>query len=157
MLVVANGKVMDYCKDHGMTIVEWYRGDLLEYRGSNCVLVTDAVMTRDEYHYAKYKLMRRNVELVSIFYVDGEVSEFLAYLSDRESENRKNVYTGRPMFGCRSEEEMAVVRRIFELRDLGWSYKKIVEDPAVCYPDGRRMSTSTVQVILKNRSKYETG
>ena len=58
------------------------------------------------------------------------------------------------MFGTQSEEAMAVTRKIFELRDAGYTLRQISEHPEVGYLDGRKMSVSTIQVILKNRSRY---
>lgn len=163
MIVAAHGNVDAYCAAHGMTIGERYFGDVGEYAGRYLVLVTDNCEDLNDYYYLKYKLLRRKIELVSTHWGDDSVEDFVQYLAQREEEQRKNKYCGRLNFGFRkvdgkiveNPQEMVVVRRIIALRDAGAKYKEIVGDPDVCYPDGRRMSMSTVQVILKNRGKYE--
>jgi hypothetical protein len=163
MIVAAHGNVDAYCEAHGMTIGERYSGDVGEYRGSCLVLVTDNCEDLNDYYYLKYRLMRRNVELVSTHWKDSSVEDFVQYLNQREKQKRKEVYTGRVNFGFRRvdgetvevPQDIRVARRIIELRDAGYSYRKITEDPEVCYSDGRKMPVSTIQVILRNRSKYE--
>lgn len=159
MIVCGNGDVAAYCKDHGMIIYENYAGDPSEYRGTCAVLVTDREMPRAEYYYKKSELMARGVELVSIHHTDDEVmTEFLAYLAER----RKTRYGNRQMFGyvrkngvvLPREESLAVVRRIFELRDAGHTLRVIQDDPDVHHPDGRKLSVATIQKILKDRGKY---
>ena len=148
-----------YCEAHGMTIVEEYDGDLEYYNGDCLVLVTDNCKDKNEYYYLKYKLLKRKIELVSTHWCDCAISDFVAYMIAQ-----KNVrHGGRVMFGYRrvngeSVEDpvaMAAVRRIFELRDAGCSLKKISADPEVHYTDGRDLPVSTIQVILRNREKYE--
>ena len=46
---------------------------------------------------------------------------------------------------------MAVVERIYELHDAGKKLREIAEDERVSYLDGRKMSVSTIQMIIKNR------
>ena len=149
MIVCAHGEVSEYCENHDMIIVERYGGKIEDYNGDCCVLVTDREMSSAEYCFLKGQMLARGVELVSTRYTDAEL---LNWGIAPESQHR-----GRRRFGYRSEEEMAVVRRIFELRDAGWSMSKISEDPSVSYLDGRKMSVSTIQVILNNRGKYENG
>jgi hypothetical protein len=148
-----------------MAIAEIYDGSLEEYRGRCVVLVTDADLDKNQYHYLKYKLLKRKVELICIHQqTDAEVGEFISYLSNQERRRQQQLHKGRVAFGFtrnRSGEEVedperiAVARRVVRLRDAGLTYQKIVDDPEVRYPDGRKMSVSTIQVILKNRSKYE--
>lgn len=160
MLVVGHGNVDEYCAAHGMTISERYDGPIDRYRGRGLVLVTDALRDKNEYYYQKYQMIRRKIELVSIWHTDDEISDFLVYLHERETKHRQSVHRGRPPYGYNRDgsedpERMPVVRRIFELRDSGATYSKIIEDPAVRHPDGRKLGMSTVQVILGNREKYE--
>ena len=157
MIVCAHGEVSEFCEKSGMTIYEHYTGDLESYEGTCPVIVTDREMTKNEYYYLKMKLLRRRIELVSINHCDKDLSEFVAYLNQRQ---RKEKHGGRLPFGFTStgvdEKKMAVVRRILELRDAGYTYKQIQKDPDVHHGDGRELSISTIQVILGNRSKYES-
>ena len=161
MNVAAHGNVDAYCEAHDMVIVERYTGDVTEYNGGYHVLVTDNCEDQNDYYYAKYKLMLRKIELISTHWGDAGVEDFVRYLSEREFERRKDKYTGRLAFGFRKvngvvvedEVSIGIARRIIALRDSGKKYREIAD--AVTYPDGRRMSVSTIQVILKNRSKYE--
>lgn len=164
VLVAAHGAVDEYCEAHEMGIAERYDGALEEYNGACAVVVTAQAMDKNEFFYLKYKFLEKGRELVSIHEVpcDKAFSAFLAYVRARELESRR-THGGRPPFGYRwrkgqieeHPENMVVARRIFALRDAGATYKQIADDPDVHYADGRRMSVSTVQTILKNRSKYE--
>lgn len=161
MVVVAHGNVDKYCSEHDMVIGERYNGDILGYRGRCPILVTDIDVPKNEYFYLKYLMLRRSVELVSVVWASVELSEFISYLVDREAERRKTG--GRLPFGKRwengaeieNQKEMEIVRRIFELRDNGATYREIQDDEGVHYLGGRKMSISTIQVILKNRDKYK--
>lgn len=150
MIVCAHGEVSEYCKNRDMIIVERYAGDIESYGGVCRVLVTDQDMSSSEYYFLKGKMLARGIELVSTRYVD---TENLSYCDIKDAPEKPN--RGRPKFGDSSEAEMAVVNRIFELRDAGYKLRSIAEDEKVCYPDGRKMSISTIQVILRNRGKYE--
>ena len=150
MIVCAHGEVSEYCESRDMIIVERYAGDIEKYNGVCCVLVTDRDMSSGEYYYLKGKMLAQGVELVSTRYVD---TENLSHGVVQEV-YEKRPGPGRKRFGENSEAEMAVVRRIFELRDSGSSLREISEDEKVGYLDGRKMSISTIQVILKNRDKY---
>ena len=156
MIVAAHGEVSEFCEKLGMTIYERYEGDLESYKGNCPVIVTDQQMSKNEFYYLKCKLLRRRVELVSIYYCDKELSDFVAYLDQME---RREKHGGRMPFGFTKggvdKKKMAVVRRILELRDTGHTYKQIQEDPEVHHGDGRKLAISTIQVIIKNRSKYE--
>lgn len=151
MIVCAHGEVSEYCKNHGMTICDQHIGDIEEYQGVCRVLVTDAPMGENEFYALKLKMLKRGVELVSIDHSDEAMSEFVSYLA---MQSRGGNGGGRPRFGSGSEAEMAVVRRIFELRDAGSTLREISESPEVAYLDGRRISVSTIQGILRNREKY---
>lgn len=161
MIVVAHGNVDAYCSDHDMVIGERYTGDLLEYKGSCPIVVTDADVSKNEYFYMKYLLLRRSVELVSTRWVSVELSEFVAYVVEQESKNRKR-YGGRLLFGMRKiggavigdPELFPVVERIIELRDQGATYAEIKSDPEVHRADGGELPISTIQTILNNRDKY---
>lgn len=148
MIVCAHGEVSEYCENRDMIIIEQYTGEIENYGGVCRVLVTDCDMSAGEYYYLKGKMLARGVELVSTRYVD---TENLAQGAVKTAEERK---AGRPRFGSRSDAELAVVRKIFELHDEGLTLKKISEHEGVCYLDGRRIPSSTIQVILKNRDKY---
>lgn len=159
MIVCAHGEVSEYCKNHGLVICGEHIGDIEDYRGKLPVLVTDVDIPEMEFFALKERMLRRGVELVSTRYSDTAMAEYIAY---QATENRREKSGGRAMFGYRwengelavVERDMTVVRRIFELRDAGWSYKRIAEDDAVSYADGRKLSVSTIQVIIRNREKY---
>lgn len=149
MIVCAHGEVSEYCENRDMIVVERYTGDIENYRGVCRVLVTDADVSPGEYYYLKGKMLALGVELVSTRYVD---TENLAHGTIREVSERRSP--GRRKFGTDSESEMAVVRKIFELRDSGCTMREISEHEDVGYLDGRKMSVSTIQTILNNREKY---
>lgn len=150
MIVCAHGEVSEYCENRDMIIVEQYTGDIESYGGVCRVLVTDREMSPGEYYYLKGKMLAQGVELVSVRYVDTENLSYGVVKTAQE----KRPPRGRRKFGDGSEAEMAVVRRIFELKDAGCTMKKISEDPDVHYLDGRKIPVSTIQVILDNRDKY---
>lgn len=161
MVVAAHGKVDEYCVAHDMTISARYEGDIEEYDLPIPAVVTDALRDKNEYYYLKYKFLKRGIELISIHHGPSCLNEFIVYLNNRDRERYYNC--GRPPFGFVKRKgveyedpaRMVVVRRIFELWDAGASYKEIVADEGVHYPDGRKMRASTIQVILRNRKKYE--
>lgn len=150
MIVCAHGEVSEYCKNRDMIIVEQYTGEIENYGGICRVLVTDQEMSSAEYYYLKGKMLADGVEVVSVRYVD---SENLSYDVVKAAEEKRPV-RGRRKFGDGSEAEMAVVQRIFELKDSGSTLKAISEDPDVRYLDGRKIPVATIQGILKNREKY---
>ena len=160
MLVAAHGNVDEYCEAHGMTVVERYEGDVAEYRGGCAVLVTDNCENQNDYYYQKYRLMLRKIELISTHWGDAGVEDFVRYLSQHELVDRKK-YIGRAPFGFKrvggvvveDPEALEIARRIVALRDSGKKYREIADE--VMHPDGRKMALSTIQEILKNRSKYE--
>lgn len=150
MIVCAHGEVSEYCKNRGMTICDQHIGNIEDYQGVCRVLVTDQSMGENEFYALKLKMLKRGVELISVDHTDEAMSEFVSYLAMQ----KRAGSGGRRKFGDGSEAEMAVVRRIFELRDSGYKLRAISEDPKVRYLDGRKMPISTIQVILKNREKY---
>ena len=161
MVVIAHGNVEEYCAAHGWTIGGRYRGKIENYSFEHPVVVTDALRDRNEYYYLKYKFMKRGIELVSIWHEhDDAMNSFLAYMRSRCGGCK---HGGRLAFGFRrvagrvveDPATIGVARRIIALRDAGATYKEISEDEGVRYADGRKMGISTIQVILKNRSKYE--
>lgn len=150
MIVCAHGEVSEYCENRDMIIVEQYTGEIENYGGVCRVLVTDREMSPGEYYYLKGKMLAQGVELVSVRYIDTENLSHGVVKTVQE----KRPARGHRKFGDSSETEMAVVRRIFELRDLGFTLRAISEDEQIRYLDGRKMPISTIQVILKNREKY---
>lgn len=137
MLVCGHGNVDEYCARHDMEIVERYDGDIADYDGSR-VLVTDRVMSREEYLLLKILLHKKGSDLILV---------------------SRNKTGGRYKFGYDehglTEYGRKVVGRILELRDQGMTLRNIREDAGVRHPDGRKMSISTIQMIVDNREKYE--
>lgn len=153
MVVIAHGNVDAYCEAHGMVIAERYTGKLEEYSGDGLILVTDNCADVNDYYYLRGIFRSRGIELVSTHWYNPVIENFMEYKEKRDAERRVKR-GGRRLFGLQSEEAMAVVRRIFELRDAGCTMRQIADDPGVKYPDGRKMPVSTIQVILKNRERY---
>ena len=159
MVVCAHGDVTEFCKNHELLILEHHDGALDEYKGSCRILVTDQEMTREEYDTQKCVLFGRGFELVSTEWTDDEV---ILRLLRNQIVSRKNR-TGRQMFGysrrnglvTENPKLFAVARKVIELRDAGRSYRQIQADPEVRWPDGREIALSTLQVIVKNRDRYE--
>ena len=164
MLVCGHGDVSEFCNKHNMNIVESYDGDIESYKGMCTILVTDQEMPEYEYYYLKGKLFSRGIELVSTKHKDGgRLSEYVVYAAQRELGQRQK-FTGRHKFGYQNvngeivphEGRMAVVKRILELRDKGLTLREIREDDKVRNVDGRMLSISTIQSIIKNRKDYES-
>lgn len=160
MVVCAHGDVTGFCEAHDMQILETYIGDISEYHKSHCaVIVTDAVMTREEYDDLKCTMFGRGVELVSTEWTDDEV--ILRLLRNQILNRGKRG--GRQVFGFTKRngqiieipEMIAVARRIIEMRDAGFTLKEIRGDLRVRHSDGKKISTSTIQQIIKNRERYE--
>lgn len=156
MIVVAHGDVEDYCARHGMVIGSVYKGKLEDYQGQGLVVVTDNCADKNEFYYMKLLFMRRKITLLSTHWEDQDISDFVQYIRSRED---KRGIGGRLAFGFTrnglTPEGKKIAQRIFELRDAGVKYSEIQNDPGVRHLDGRKMSISTIQVILKNRGKYE--
>ena len=159
MIVCAHGEVTEYCEQHDMVIGDCYIGKIEDYKGACPVLVTDEALGENRFYELKLLLFRRGVELVSTRYADEKVTSFISHMALLQKAKRG----GRMKFGFRrvggkavlTEEGRAVAQRIFELREAGFTLKQISEDKDIHHPGGRRMSTSTVQQILKNRRNYE--
>lgn len=160
MVVCAHGDVAGFCEAHEMKILESYSGDLNDYKGHCTVVVTDQVMTRQEYDSLKCTLFGRSVELVSTEWTDDEV---IVRLLQNQLERRKKR-GGRQMFGYYKKngriveipEKIAVARLVVEMRSSGCTLREIQEDERVCDPrTGRELCMSTIQTILKNREVYE--
>ena len=81
----------------------------------------------------------------------------------QERNRRKEVYGGRQPFGyVRRKGEvvenpamMAVARQIIEMKDAGHTLRMIQDEEGIRHPDGRKISISTIQQIIKNRERYE--
>lgn len=155
-----HGDVAGFCEAHEMQILEKYIGDISEYHRGNCsVIVTDQVMTREEYDDLKCTLFSRGVELVSTKWTDDEV---ILRLLHNQIQNRKKR-GGRQIFGFTKKngqiieipEKIAVARRVIALRDEGMTLKGIRADREVRHRDGQMLAISTIQQIIKNREKYE--
>lgn len=157
MLVCGHGDIADYCSEHGMVVADTYKGDIRDYRGLCRVIVTDARMSELEYYCLKSELMSNGYKLVSTIHKDTELSASLMPSGDKSS------HPGRCRFGLRRvngellphKDRIEVVRRILELRDRGYSLHKIQDDEQVRHDDGRVLSISTIQLIIKNRDKYD--
>lgn len=161
MIVCAHGDVADYCKEHDMLIVETHVGNLIDYNGVSRVLVTDQDIPEVEYCFLKGKLMARGVELVSTRHKDRQsLSEYMTYVTNQKSGKKSG---GRYKFGFQNidgevklmDSCRPILKRIFELRESGYTYRRIIEDERVHYPDGRKLNISTIQIILQNREIYE--
>lgn len=158
MIVCAHGEVAKFCETHEMQILEFYEGDLEDYKGSCIVVVTNQKMTRREYDDLKCTLFGRGVELVSTEWTDDEV---ILRLLRNQVENRKKR-GGRQMFGFYKKNGVIVenpgmievARKVIELRDAGYKLREIQGRDDVCFPDGTPLSLSTIQTIIKNRDKY---
>ena len=157
MTVCVKGDVELFCRERGLEVAEVYTGNIEDYSGPCTLFVTD-MDTRDyEYYYLKGRLYSRGITLISTRGVENDtLVEYIAYTVGREKRDKTG---GRNMFGFRNRGEMydegkAVVRRILELRDAGYTYRKIQEDDGVHHLDGRKIGISTIQIILNNRDRY---
>lgn len=159
-MVCGHGDVLDFCKDRDMVVCETWDGDIGDYKGPFCVLVTDQDMPEQEYYFQKGKLLGRGIELIHTRYKDDELMMgFLSY----QAERRREKYGGRQPFGFYRKngevvarpETIAVAKKIIRMSDDGIPMRKIREDEEVRHPDGRKISISTIQQIIKNRNRYE--
>lgn len=154
-----NGVVWNYCNNHGYTIGENYNGAIEEYDGCCRILVTGQHMEKYEFYHLKMVMLRSRVELISVEWDSTELGEFVEYVSRNDRKGNKH---GRLPFGfiwkngepAEVPDAIEVARRIIALRDAGKKYREIQADPGVRHLDGRVMSQSTIQVILRNRDKY---
>lgn len=159
MMVCAHGNVVSFCESHDLRICDRYDDDLESYNGPCRVIVTDRTMDQNEYYYLRERLMRRGIDLISVDHKDSqEMLDFIMYVASR----RKEKYGGRQPFGYMKKNGvvvenpamMYVARRIIELRDSGMPLREIQEFPEIHHPDGRKISVSTIQQIIKNRDRY---
>jgi hypothetical protein len=119
------------------------------------VLVTDEELTRYEYCFWKGYLAARGIELVSTRHEDGpELSKCFVKLPGQSK--------ARQPFGYRMTNGVVslipgygeVIERIVELREQGYTLRRIQEDEKVCHPDGRRLSLTTIDNVLwRHRGK----
>lgn len=160
MMVCAHGNVAEFCAKRDMVVCETWVGDIEEYRGNCYVLVSDQEMSENEYYFLKARMMARGVEFVSTHHKDDEsMVGYLAYANERD----KSRYATRLPIGRRwkngkiveDAEGMVIVNRILELRDSGSTYREIREDETVRRPNGKKLSLSTIQSVVKNRKFYE--
>ena len=163
--VAAQGDVSKYCEDHGYYVKEWYSGDPADYKGEFNILVTDWPYMKNEYYATKIRMLRRGVELISTLWNDLDLDDFALEFVELERKRRKVEHRGgRCPFGYRwvgGEQvrvpgDFDVAQLIVRLRDEGKTYKEISEHPDVHRADGTRFGTSIIQVILNNRSRYES-
>ena len=83
----------------------------------------------------------------------------------RLEQERKSRRGGRQMFGYYRKngevheipDAMEVARRIISLRDAGLTYREIRETEGIEHTGGKKLSLSTIQVIVKHRELYEKG
>lgn len=159
MVVCAHGEVAEFCKRHNMKVLETYDGDLSEYHGNCPVVVTDQPMSREHYDSLKCELFSRGVDLVSVHWMDDDLVVRLI----RNQLEQRGKRGGRQRFGyykkngviTENPAMMAVARRIIELRDAGLTYREISEDEGVRHQGGKKLATSTIQQIVKNREIYK--
>jgi hypothetical protein len=159
MVVCAHGDVSRFCEEHEMEILEKYEGDLLDYNGKCLVIVTDQKMSREEYESLKCKVFGHGYELVSVDWTDDAI--ILALLRQMITNRKKRG--GRNPFGFRKEAGefveipmlIDVARDIIRMRDAGQTLKYIRDHEGICHLDGKKLSMSTIQQIIKNREKYE--
>ena len=164
---VHGGGLEEYCEAHGYRVKMVYLGRVEDYNELPPVLVTREQMTLFQYHFCKYVLGKRGKVLVHATRrekpMDDILERFVQYLLTHERAQRPTG--GRPPYGFRRvdghlepiEEEAAVVREIFRLRDAGLTYQEIKDEldrAGARTRTGRGFATSTIQVILGNRSIY---
>ena len=162
MLICGQGDVCSYCNSHGMIIAEEYTGEIRKYNGLFRILVTDKKMFESEYLVLKGEMLQRGYELVSTIYEDTPlIAEYVTRVASTKVESNK----GRCKFGFHRvdgeivphEGKMAVVRRILEMKDAGYTFREIRKDDMVRHVNGKMLSISTIQLIIKNRKEYEGG
>ncbi len=158
MVVCAHGDVSEFCEKHEMEILESYSGSLEEYKGNCAVIVTAEDLTREDYDSLKCSLFGRGIELVSVKWPDDDV--ILRLLRNQIEQRGKRG--GRQMFGFYKKygliteipEKIALARRIIKMRDAGKTLREIQVETGGYYEDGRPLSMSTIQQIIKNRKEY---
>lgn len=164
---VHGGGLEEYCEAHGYRVKMVYLGRVEDYNELPPVLVTREQMTLFHYHFCKYVLGKRGKILVHATRrekpMDDILERFVQYLLTHERGQRPTG--GRPPYGFHrvdnhlepDEAEAAVVRQIFELREQGMTYQQIKDEldrSGARTRMGKEFATSTIQVILGNRSIY---
>ena len=160
MIVCTHGNVNEFCREHGMLVVDSHKGDIDEYGGLFRVIVTDQEMSENEYYALKGRMLAKGYELVSVHYTDKRcMIDLITHMVSKDIESRREKFGGRHMFGTNddglTDHGREVVKKILELRDLGCTLRQIKEHEGVCHPGGGCLSISTIQTIIKNRSIYE--
>ena len=164
MIVCGHGDVSEYCRENGLTVVARHTGEITDYAGAVKTIVTDQEMNVQEFLYIRMIMLSKGYDVRSIHHprIDKEMDEFLEFVSLQEIYRRKEKYGGRQPFGYRKvgseireiPEMMYVARKIIELRDSGVTLRDIQNTPEIHHSDGRKISISTIQQIVKNRDKY---
>lgn len=140
MMVCAHGNVTEFCKERDMVICDRWEGELSEYRGPCCVLVTDKEMSEHEYYFEKGNLLAKGIELVSTRHSDDKLlSEYLVYSNARRSTKRKPT------------AEAAVIEKMRALRAAGRSLREIQRN--VRRSDGSEYSVSTIKKYTEMEKK----
>lgn len=165
MIVCAHGNVTEFCRENGLTVAARYVGEIVDYRGEIKTIVTDQQMGAQEFLYLRMIMLGKGYDVRSIQYptIDKKINEFLEFVGTQEIHRRKEKYGGRQPFGYRKvgteireiPEMIAVARKIIEMKDSGATLRQIHEAQGICHPDGRKISISTIQQIIKNRERYE--
>lgn len=159
MVVCAHGDVDKFCEKHKIEILERYNGDLEDYIGNCVVIVTDQQMTREQYESLKCTMFGRGLEVISTEWTDDAI--ILALL--RQTVDRRKRRGGRNPFGYRKEDGelveipmlIDVARDVIRMRDAGRTLKYIRDHEDIRHLDGKKISMSTIQLIIKNRRMYE--
>lgn len=165
MIVCGHGDVAEFCRENGMTVAAQHTGRIIDYTGDIKMIVTDEKMCAQKFYYLRMMMLAKGYDVRSIHYpcLDEELNKFVEYVGIQERKRRKQTYGGRQPFGyyrkngvvVKNMGMMIVARKIIELRDSGVTLRDIQNDPEIHHPDGRKISVSTIQQIIKNREKYE--
>ena len=158
MIVCSHGNVEAYCKEYDMIATETFNGEILDYDGICRVIVTDQEMTENEYYSLKGLMLTKGYELVSVHHTDKRcLVDLILHMIAKELESRKK-YSGRYMFGTNADGWIPgmrdVVMKILELKKMGFSLRQIQACPDVHHPDGRSLSISTIQNVVKREEEY---
>ena len=137
----------------GMVSIEDYFGLIEDYDGGCGVLYTEQELSKNEYYYLKYLLLRKRVELIHPCWDDDDLNDFVVYLNQRESSRRG----GRLAYGfirrngvvVEDAVKIELARQIIELRDSGLTYRGIRDEI------GGVLSVGTVSNICMNRERYK--
>lgn len=165
MIVCGHGDVTEFCRENGLTVAARHTGEIIDYRGEIKTIVTDQKMSVQEFLYLRMIMLGKGYDVRSIQHpnIDKEIDKFLDFVGTQEIYRRKEKYGGRQPFGYQKRNGvvvenpamMYVARKIIELRDSGMTLRDIQNFPEIHHPDGRRISVSTIQQIIKNRKKYK--